>query len=128
MLMPTDKELQKMSAEIEDFRANMTQEQRDEFNRRNEELAKMMENMPNEGEGYRDYAWMVSPSVSAKSYRERLQEEGTFDARYADMDESTRQYFDQRIKEEENELAKINAEAEAYRARLTKEQRTAFDK
>lgn len=87
-----------------------------------------LQRMTTTGKGYSDYAWMVNPSVSAKGYRETLQEKGAFDAWYAGMDEPTRQYFDQRIKEEEKEIAKINAEAKDYRASLTKEQRAAFDR
>lgn len=39
-MIPTDEELQKTNVEIEEFRLNMTQEQRDELDKQVEELAK----------------------------------------------------------------------------------------
>jgi len=45
IMMPSEEELIKMTKEIEDFRANMSQEQRDEFDKQVEELSKVMENM-----------------------------------------------------------------------------------
>lgn len=46
MMMPTEEELAKMNQEIEAFRASMTQEQRDEFDKQVEELANVMKDMP----------------------------------------------------------------------------------
>ena len=48
MMMPTEEELAKMNQEIEAFRASMTQEQRDEFDKQVEELANVMKDMPEE--------------------------------------------------------------------------------
>lgn len=108
--MSTDEEFQKMDAEVEAFRAKMTQEEREDFDKQVEEL---MVNIPPDGSEQidgpiimgRNYEYLRLPSVdSLLSLRKDKQAEGTFDEWYKGMDESTRQYFDQRI-EEEQELA-----------------------
>lgn len=90
--MPTDEELHKMSSEIDDFRTNMTQEQRDEFNRETEELAKMMENMPHEGEHPLTWSWGPAEDRRLETWWQNKSEEERKNHKFAsDIEQAIRE-------------------------------------